>query len=170
MVDCATVADVDGPTSPRPTSLELLYQAVADRRLQYENLLWQVPALSLTAQAFLFSIALSQGNDSLARIGSSLLALVVSIISIMLMASHRQAELRDTRWLELFEQEELRAGQWGAHGEAFRARHETVDLDAGWASTVIPLRHIFRAWVAGLGMFGLAAILVIVKTLLTLLF
>jgi hypothetical protein len=30
-----------------------VYQAVAARRLQWDNLVWQVPVLSLTAQAFL---------------------------------------------------------------------------------------------------------------------
>ncbi|MFD7848090.1 hypothetical protein ACFV4K_34875 [Nocardia sp. NPDC059764] len=58
-------------SSQRSPDLELLYFAVADRHLQYENLLWQVPALSLTAQAFLFGIAMGAGNDSVARIASS---------------------------------------------------------------------------------------------------
>ncbi|MER6612681.1 hypothetical protein [Streptomyces xantholiticus] len=36
----------------------VVYQAVAARRMQWDALLWQVPALSLTAQAFLFTITL----------------------------------------------------------------------------------------------------------------
>lgn len=38
------------------------YAALAERRLQWDSLLWQVPVLSLTAQAFLFTIALSPGG------------------------------------------------------------------------------------------------------------
>lgn len=36
---------------------ELVFQAVAQRRLQHDMLMWQVPALGLTAQAFLLTIA-----------------------------------------------------------------------------------------------------------------
>lgn len=39
-----------------------MYAVVAARRAQYHNMLWQVPTMSLTAQAFLFTIAL--GHDS----------------------------------------------------------------------------------------------------------
>jgi hypothetical protein len=35
----------------------LVYQAVAQRRLQRDLLMWQVPALGLTAQAFLLTTA-----------------------------------------------------------------------------------------------------------------
>lgn len=65
------------------------YQAVAGRRAQWDSLLWQVPVLSLTAQAFLFTIELSQGNDAWARVISGMLSLNIAVISIMLMARHR---------------------------------------------------------------------------------
>lgn len=147
------------------TNPEALYQAVAERRLQYENLLWQVPAVSLTAQAFLFSVALTQDIDSFPQILAGLLALTVSVISIMLMASHHRAESRDAQWLERFEQEELGAGAWSAHGAAFRSQY-IADPDAGWIANLIHLRLMFQVWVVGLGMFGLVAILMIVKTVI----
>ncbi|WP_330252953.1 hypothetical protein OG874_44140 [Nocardia sp. NBC_00565] len=147
------------------TNPEALYQAVAERRLQYENLLWQVPAVSLTAQAFLFSVALTQDIDSFPQILAGLLAMTVSVISIMLMASHRRAESRDAQWLERFEQQELGAGAWGAHGAAFRSQ-KIADPDAGWFANLINLRLMFQVWVVGLGMFGLVAILMIVKTVI----
>lgn len=86
----------------------------------------------------------------------------------MLMARHRQAELHDAHWLERFEQQELGAGAWGAHGTAFRAKRDIEGLDAGWIGNLIPLRRMFGVWVVGLAMFGLAAIVVIAKTVLTL--
>jgi hypothetical protein len=46
---------------------EIVYQAVVARRLQWDNLVWQVPLLSLTAQAFLFTIALGSGTTMVAR-------------------------------------------------------------------------------------------------------
>ncbi|WP_328406261.1 hypothetical protein [Nocardia sp. NBC_00403] len=153
--------------SQHPPNPEALYQAVADRRLQYENLLWQVPAVSMTAQAFLFSVALSQGIDPFPQILAGILALNVSVISIMLMASHHRAESRDAQWLEQFEQQELGAGAWSAHGAAFRTQY-IADPDAGWVDNLIHLRLVFQVWVIGLGLFGFIAILMIVKTLITL--
>ena len=90
-----------------------MYQAVAARRLQWDNLLWQVPVLSLTAQAFLFTTALNADAAGWGRIVASLLSLIISVLSILLMARHRQGELTDAHWLERFEQEVLDAGQWG---------------------------------------------------------
>jgi len=164
---CATVPFVDESSSRRSPDLGMLYQVVADRHLQYENLLWQVPTLSLTAQAFLFSIAMAAGNDPVARIASSLLALIVSIISIMLMASHRLAGRKDALWLERFEQQGLGAGAWGAHGPVFEAQQDIADLDAGWVGTLIPMRQMFTVWIIGLGCFGVTAIFMIVRTLVT---
>ncbi|WP_433197150.1 hypothetical protein ACQP1G_00210 [Nocardia sp. CA-107356] len=158
---------MDESSSRCSPDLGMLYQAVADRHLQYENLLWQVPALSLTAQAFLFSISMAVGNDPVARIASSLLALIVSLISIMLMASHRLAGRKDALWLERFEQHELDVGAWGAHGTAFDAQQDIADLDAGWVGKLIPMRQMFTVWVVGLGCFGVAAIFMIVRTLVT---
>ncbi|MFQ6325668.1 hypothetical protein ACLMAL_05955 [Nocardia sp. CWNU-33] len=155
------------PPSQHPPNPEALYQAVADRRLQYENLLWQVPAVSMTAQAFLFSVALSQNIEAFPRILAGLLALNVSVISIMLMASHQRAESRDAQWLERFEQQELGAGAWSAHGAAFRQQY-IADPDDGWFGNLIHLRLMFQVWVVGLGLFGFVAILMIVKTLITL--
>ncbi|MGF6885882.1 protein-S-isoprenylcysteine O-methyltransferase Ste14 [Nocardia sp. GAS34] len=157
---------MDKSSSRRSLELTMLYEAVANRHLQYENLLWQVPALSLTAQAFLFSISMSAGNDPVARIASSLLALIVSIISIMLMASHRLAGRRDALWLERFEQGELSAGNLGVHGHAFEKQQDIADLDAGWVGKLIPMRQMFTVWVVGLSCFAIAAIFMILRTLI----
>ncbi|MFI7667073.1 hypothetical protein [Nocardia sp. NPDC049526] len=156
---------MDEPAARRSADLEMVYQTVADRRLQYENLLWQVPTLSLTAQAFLFSIAMGAANDAIARIASSLLALIVSIISIMLMASHRLSERKDARWLERFEQLQIGAGAWGAHGTVFETQQDGVDLEVGWLDKLIPMRQMFTVWVVGLACFGLTAIFMIIRTL-----
>ena len=44
------------------------YMVVAARRTQFDQLVWQVPVLSLTAQAFLFSIALAGDASRAARV------------------------------------------------------------------------------------------------------
>ena len=51
------------------------YAIVAARRTQFDQLVWQVPVLSLTAQAFLFSIALSADASRTARVIASVLSL-----------------------------------------------------------------------------------------------
>ncbi|WP_433602812.1 hypothetical protein ACQPXH_14205 [Nocardia sp. CA-135953] len=157
---------MDEAAPRRSADLDAVYRTVADRRLQYENLLWQVPALSLTAQAFLFSISMGADNDSIARIASSLLALIVSFISIMLMASHRLAERKDALWLERFEDQEIGAGTWGSHGPVFETQHRNVGLDVSWLDKLIPMRQMFTVWVVGLACFGVAAIFMIIRTLI----
>jgi hypothetical protein len=141
-----------------------MYQAVVARRLQWDNLLWQVPVLSLTAQAFLFTTALSSEVASWGRIVASLLSLIISVLSILLMGRHRQGELTDAHWLACFETEVLKAGKWGAHGTVFRDARKFEGLDAGWVGRMIPLRPMFGVWVAGLALFGLAAIGVVITT------
>ena len=143
---------------------QLLYQAIVARRLQWDSLLWQVPVLSLTAQAFLFTTALSADALGWARVVAALLSLNISVLSILLMARHRQGELTDAHWLARFEQEVLDAGEWGAHGLAFRNAREFEGLEAGWVGRLLPLRPMFAVWVVGLGLFGLAALGVVLKT------
>lgn len=156
---------MDEPPASHLPYPEILYQSVSDRRLQYENLLWQVPTVSLTAQAFLFSIAMAAENLPIAKVASSLLALIVSIISILLMASHRLAERKDTKWLERFEQQHLRAGPWGPSGAAFEAHQDSHNLGVGRMGNLLVLRHMFIVWVIGLGCFGVTAIFMILRAL-----
>ncbi|WP_375424829.1 hypothetical protein [uncultured Friedmanniella sp.] len=149
---------------PDRPELDLMYQAVAARRLQWDNLLWQVPVLSLTAQAFLFTTALGADVHGWARALAALLSLIISVLSILLMGRHRQGELTGAHWLERYEQQVLGVGPWGAHGEPVRDAREFEGLDAGWVGRRIPLRPMFAVWVVGLGLFGLAAIGVVVQT------
>jgi hypothetical protein len=76
------------------------YAIVAARRTQFDQLVWQVPVLSLTAQAFLFSIALSADASRTARVIASVLSLLMTVLSLHLIAKHRQAEVADSHWLE----------------------------------------------------------------------
>lgn len=55
----------------------------------YTTLLWQVPALSLTAQSFLLTIALTQGNGTLAKLISAMLSAVIAGSSYALMHDQR---------------------------------------------------------------------------------
>jgi hypothetical protein len=44
------------------------YAAVAGRRTAFDNMLWQVPIMAFTAQAFLFTIALGSDSSRGARV------------------------------------------------------------------------------------------------------
>lgn len=147
----------------------MVYQAIASRRLQWDYLEWQVPALGLTAQAFLFTIAVGGGSSQLARIVASALAVIVAFLCVTLMARHREAELLDAEWLEDFERD-----VWGddpqhrfrVHGEAFVSKREKVEFDGGWTERFVkplPGRKTlpgFKTWIFGLLSFGLAGAVV----------
>lgn len=55
----------------------------------YNTLLWQVPALSLTAQAFLMTIALSPDSNRVARLITSVLSIIIAFASTQLMHDQR---------------------------------------------------------------------------------
>lgn len=154
------------PAAPPNEHQHALYEAAVARRLQWDNLLWQVPVLSFTAQAFLFTVALSAGNDSWARIIASLLSLVIALLSILLMARHRQGEITDAHWLEDFEHQVMEAGDWGLHGDPFKRvrAKETLNVHP-LLERAIPLWPMFGVWVGGLALFGVAAIVVIARTI-----
>lgn len=99
------------------------------RRLQWDNLLWQVPVLSLTAQAFLLTIALSADSSRLARIVACSLSIVAAILAVQLMTRHRQAEIADAHWLA--EYEARYSPSHVVHGPTWRARRDLQDPEAG---------------------------------------
>ena len=79
------------------------YEILASRRQSYDEMMWQAPVLSLTAQAFLLTIALGPGSTTRARLIASFLAAVAAIASVILMQKHRTLERECSRQLEEFE-------------------------------------------------------------------
>lgn len=145
----------------------MVYQAVAARRLQWDHLVWQVPALSLTAQAFLFTIAVGGTTARPARIIASLLAVVITVLCTTLMARQRQAEIHDAHWLADFE-----AAEWNkepapgeldyrVHGPAFRDKRTRAKVYGGWADYIVRPLPGYKTWIGGLLTFGAAALLVL---------
>lgn len=144
------------------TSSEQIYAAVAARRLQWDNLLWQVPTLSLTAQAFLFTIALDRDSEQFARVVASSLSLIVTFLSITLMARYRQGELNDAHWLEEYEKDQDLPV---VHGRQFKDDRDHEPLAAGRIGRLIPLLPGFKTWTIGLSLFGVAALMVLIITI-----
>lgn len=79
------------------------YSIISARRTNMDSMMWQTPALSLTAQAFLFTIALSSSSSAFSVILSSFLSFVASLAAMQLMMKHRLHEIQDAELLELFE-------------------------------------------------------------------
>ena len=143
------------------------YATIAARRTQFDQLVWQVPVLSLTAQAFLFSIALSADGTRTTRIIASLLSLVMTFLSLHLMVKHRQAEVADSQWLEAYEKEfpaPVGAPKWPMHGRSWADYRSSVDPNIGRLGGLSKLTG-FRIWSWGLSAFGMAAIVVLLSAI-----
>ncbi|MFD9188179.1 hypothetical protein ACFWCA_08155 [Streptomyces phaeochromogenes] len=129
----------------------VIYQMAAARRFNYESIAWQIPGLSLTAQAFLMTIGLAPGAGHLARVAAGFLAIVVSLLTIHSVLRHRRHELADSIWLSNFERSEgwetvhdaasVRASRLGIPESAFGGRYKVTYV-----------------WLAGLSLFGLVGL------------
>jgi hypothetical protein len=86
------------PALTEPADLLTLLTVYTTQFGSFTTMLWQVPALGLTAQAFLMTIALGSPNSGDARIAASALSAIIAWASQSLMHSQRgrainQAEL-----------------------------------------------------------------------------
>lgn len=137
----------------------MIYQSVAQRRAEWDNLVWQVPVLSLTAQAFLVSIELGADTSRLARMLAAGLSIVIVVLSVALMTRFRQAEIADADWLQRYEHSF--DPEFHVHGRPWQAVVDTVDPRVGpIVRRLAPLWKAYRTWVLGLWIFGLAALIV----------
>ena len=128
------------------------YNVLTTRRVATNSLLWQSPALGLTAQAFLFTIALNSGTVVGARLIAAFLALVVSLVSMQLMAKNRYYEVRDSKMLEEYEETK----------EGFQVIHGRPDYSDAECYQKCKSYHL---WILMLAAFGVAACVVIVGLL-----
>lgn len=118
-----------------------VYESISARQAAHNSLLWQTPALAMTAQAFLMTIALGEVPVA-SRLVASMLGVVIAALSIQLMKKHSESERRDTRILHSIE---LRHGM--------RPAHERVSGET-WL-TKLRSRTV---WTVGLGLFGAASL------------
>jgi hypothetical protein len=123
----------------------------------YTSLLWQVPALSLTAQAFLLTIALTSSNDNRAKVLASSLSIVIAFASTRLMhdqrghaINHGELAFRVSRELHLAQ----RLGDLNVEdAKPSRTNAETVWI--GWD------HGIYAVWKGSLYLFFLADVIVL---------
>jgi hypothetical protein len=134
-----------------------VYQAVAARRMQWDALLWQVPSLSLAAQAFLLTIALGPDTSRASRLLASGLGVVAAFLSLHLLIRHRQAEVTDAHWLAAYEQQHFGTT---AHGPEWRKRRNATVIQGPLGRLArIPA---FPVWQGALSLFGVVALVAFV--------
>jgi hypothetical protein len=99
------------------------YAIVASRRQQWDTLLWQMPTMVLTGEAFLFTISLGAQTSQTGRIVAATLSLLVALASLHSLASHRLSELADSAWLHEYE---LSHEAPALHGLSWRGRRQSA--------------------------------------------
>jgi hypothetical protein len=65
---------------------------VESRRQAFDAMIWQVPGLSIAAQAFLYVVALDPGSSDWVRIFAGTLGVVAALATIQLLVKHRYHE------------------------------------------------------------------------------
>jgi hypothetical protein len=127
-------------------------------------MMWQTPALGLTAQAFLLTLALGGQMASLGRAVAAVLAGAIAVMTMQLMAKHRLHELRDSRLLEAIENRHRFNDVVGVDLHGFR-RTAVIGRSPRALSERFRLSSSFRLWMAGQLVFLAVAVTVIVLTL-----
>lgn len=165
------------PATPSPQmSLAdklVVWQVVAERRSSYDAMMWQTPALGMTAQAFLLTLGLAPDTSGTARAVAALLSAVISLMVVQLLGKHRRNELLDTLALADMESRLGLPEHLGFHPHArdryLAAHHASADRSA--RTTLLGPRRFwkmssFRLWCYGQYVLGLASlgILVLVVT------
>jgi hypothetical protein len=148
--------------APTEAAVVAMYQALTARRLTYDTMLWQVPSLSLTAQAFLLTISLGADSSRLARLISSILASAAMGMCLQLMAKYRHLEIIDARIAEKLERDLSRStGQWPQIHSPPSQRAKTAN--------VAPKRFValssYRLWISGVLLFLVADLLIVLLAL-----
>jgi hypothetical protein len=93
---------------PKSQDLELLankFNVLHDRKRHFDNLFWQIPALSLGGQAFLLSIALNSASSPAAKVLSAMLGIFIAFVSLGSFSRIRLYEFTVTNMLNETEEE-----------------------------------------------------------------
>lgn len=137
-----------------------VYSAVASRRVAFDQMFWQVPALSFTAQAFLLSTALAGDTSSVARVISSSVSIVISMLSVHLMVRNRQADSTDGAELARME---AAAGIPAQHGRGWaERRNETAVSNSAFLTKLVIRAYPLWLWVMA-GMAGVGILIIVLS-------
>jgi hypothetical protein len=91
---------------------EVIIGILKDRRQMYDQLVWQIPLLAVTAERFLFLISLGTAVSETARIISSGLGIIIALVSVLTFDRLKTCELYDSFLLnEILRKKSSRAGE-----------------------------------------------------------
>jgi len=113
--------------------------------------------MSLAGQAFLMTIALAPDSSKVARLVAATLAVVLSLLCMQLMARLRRLNIICSEWLT-----EIEVERFG------RTLHGTeMHMALKGSSHGGPLARLksFQVWMVGLGLFGIAGLLILILTI-----
>lgn len=127
------------------------YEALNNRRNSFNQLMWQTPTLSLTAQAFLFSIVFAKDVSWKAQLLTATLALASAVASLILLAKHRGGEVDMAKRLEQMESE----------GCFPHINAKMIESSAPWYVRM----SSYKLWIILLSLFGVASTLAIARVL-----
>ena len=99
---------------------------------------------------------------------ASVLSLLMTVLSLHLMAKHRQAEVADSHWLEEYESQFKPADAslaWPMHGRAWSDYRNSIDPKIGLFRFFSRFRG-FQVWSWGLAMVGVAALVVLLLAII----
>jgi disulfide bond formation protein DsbB len=142
----------------------LLFQTAESRRYTIDQMMWQVPALSLTAQAFLLTIAYGHDSRWVARVVAACVGVATAIAGIQLLLRHRYHEELNSHWLEQLAE----AKRWPTfhvpnRAEAFAYQGGEPRARQKWSlKNRLSLAHSPPIWISALALFGAANLVVIV--------
>lgn len=152
------------PPGGRAEGQDTVYSVIAARRTTYDTLMWQVPALGLTAQAFLLTVALGPNSSDVARYLTGALSIVLSLVAIQTMLKHRANERTDSMILEEMERDMgVTVGAGGRPHQAPRPRGRAIGNE--WIDGPWERRRSANLWVASLLCFALAGLAAMALTL-----
>jgi ADP-ribose pyrophosphatase YjhB (NUDIX family) len=139
-----------------PEASLVTYQAISDRSLSHNELMWNTPVLAMTAMAFLLTIALGSAAPWQRALAASL-SLIVALASVQLMAKHSHGQLADS---ELLHELEVKLGLPTVHArpKSARMRRPLTGILAKGRSRSI--------WIVALALFALASAVVAVLAVL----
>ena len=142
-----------------PALLGPVYQAAETRRSALDQMMWETPALSLTAQAFLLTVGLQGGTSPAGRMLAGALGLGAAFASMQLLAKHRLHEVLLSRWLSNFESRTLLPAL-NRPQERHRFR-DAGDLRLGRLGSWLVRGRSYTLWLHTLAAFGAVNVLVL---------
>lgn len=144
------------------TLLASLLTAYSTQFGSYTSLLWQVPALGLTAQAFLLTIALTAGNGDLAKLTAAVLSTLIAAASSQLMHDQRGHAINHGE-LALRVSKELRLAKRFGTLNVEDAEPSGTDAETVWVGWD---HRIYGVWRTTLYLFIVADLIVVISVIL----